>query len=203
MGGDGERTLRIGVLISGSGTNLQSLIDGPHVDATCPAKIVLVLSNRADAQGLARAQAADIPQLVVDHRHRSREDFEDELIIQLDEAKVGLVVLAGFMRILTARFVNHYRGRLINTHPALLPAFPGMHAVRQALAAEATMTGCTIHWVTTGVDAGPTIRQASVPIEPGDDENILHRRILAQEHRLLPQVVRDIAEGRVVCPPEG
>jgi phosphoribosylglycinamide formyltransferase-1 len=187
-------TARVAVLVSGSGTNLQALLDAA-ADPWFPADIVKVVSNRADAGGLERAARAGVPRGVVDHRGRSREDFEAALADELGD--VDLVCLAGFMRVLGAGFLARWPGRVMNIHPALLPAFPGMHGPRQALAYGVVQAGCTVHLVDAGVDTGPILAQASVPVSPGDTEATLAARILAMEHRIYPMCLRWMAEGRV------
>ncbi len=184
--------LRLGVLISGRGSNLQALIDGCAAP-DFPAEIVLVISNKADAAGLARAKAASIPSSVISHREPG---FEAAVGDALRDAGVELVCLAGFMRVLSADFVAKWRDRLINIHPSLLPAFPGLETHRRVLASGATETGCTVHFVTAALDAGPIILQEKVPVLPGDDEDRLAARVLAVEHRLYPQAVRLLAERR-------
>jgi phosphoribosylglycinamide formyltransferase-1 len=186
--------LKLGVLISGRGSNLQALIDAASEPAY-PAEIALVISNRDDAAGLARATAAAIPAAVVGHRDRRR--FAEEADALLREKGVGLVCLAGFMRLLDEGFVEAWRDRMINIHPSLLPMFRGLDARRQALVAGVRFAGCTVHFVRPEIDAGPIIGQAVVPVHPEDDEERLSARILAVEHRLYPLVVRLFAEGRV------
>lgn len=186
--------LRLGVLISGRGSNLQALIEAAR-DPAYPAEIALVVSNRAAAPGLARAAAAGIPAAVVPHR--DAREFAARTDALLREKGVGLVCLAGFMRILDTGFVEAWRGRMINIHPSLLPMFKGLHAQRQALAAGVRFAGCTVHFVRPEIDAGPIIGQAVVPVHEGDDEERLSSRILAAEHRLYPLVVRLLAEGKV------
>lgn len=186
--------LRIGVLISGRGSNLQSLIDAA-TDPSYPAEIVLVISNRADAQGLARAARAGIAHRTI--RDPSRQAFAAAADAELGRSGVELVVLAGFMRILDTGFVEKWCDRLVNIHPSLLPAFPGLHAQRQALAAGVRFSGCTVHFVRAEVDTGPIIGQAVVPVQADDDENRLADRILAAEHRLYPLAIRLFAEGRL------
>lgn len=186
--------LRVAVLISGRGSNLRELIAASS-DAAYPAEIVLVISDRPEAAGLAYASQAGIPAAVVPHRDRIL--FAAEAGRLLDEHRVELVSLAGFMRVLDAAFVDSWRDRMVNIHPSLLPAFPGLHPHRQALAAGVRFTGCTIHFVRSEVDAGPIIAQAVVAIRPGDDEVALSARILRVEHRLYPLTVRLIAERRV------
>ena len=189
--------LKVGVLISGSGTNLQALID----DCARPAaesEIVLVLSNRADAFGLTRAERAGLSHRVIDHReYDSREAFEQALTEALEESGVELVCLAGFMRVLTAEFVEHWSDRLINIHPSLLPAFKGLDTHARAIEAGVRFAGCTVHFVRSEVDDGPVIVQAAVPVLPDDTAETLAARVLCEEHRCLPLAVRLIAQGRV------
>jgi phosphoribosylglycinamide formyltransferase-1 len=184
----------VGVLISGRGSNLRALIDA-CADPAYPAEIVSVVSDRAEAPGLALAAAAGLPGAVISHRTRPAFAAEAEALLR--EQRVDLVCLAGFMRVLDAAFVEGWHDRMINIHPSLLPAFPGLHPQRQALAAGVRFSGCTVHFVRPEVDVGPIIAQAVVPIRPGDDEACLSARILGVEHRLYPFVVRLIAEGRV------
>lgn len=186
--------LRIGVLISGRGTNLQALIDAA-ADPGYPAEVVTVISNRAEAAGLARAAAAGIPHHVIVDPDRAA--FGAATDRRLRESGVALVALAGFMRILDTGFVGAWADRMVNIHPSLLPAFPGLHPQRQALAAGVKFSGCTVHFVRSAVDTGPIIAQAVVPVDDGDDEDRLAARILAAEHRLYPLAVRLIAEGRL------
>ena len=189
--------LRLGVLISGRGSNMAALIRAT-ADPGFPAEIVLVIANRADAAGLDTAREAGIATAVIDHKAFSgREAFEAAMDEALDAAGVGLVCLAGFMRLLTAGFVERRLGRMINIHPSLLPAFKGLHVQRQALAAGVRIAGCTVHFVTPDMDSGPILVQAAVPVLPDDDEDTLAARILKAEHRCYPQAVRLIAEGRV------
>ncbi|MBF0453820.1 MAG: phosphoribosylglycinamide formyltransferase [Magnetococcales bacterium] len=192
-----SRPLRIGVLISGGGSNLQALIDLCQ-NSSIAAEVVLVLSNVETAYGLERAQKSGIPTLVIDHsRFEGREAFDRAMIDGLDKAGVDLVCLAGFMRLLTPTFVGHYAQRLINIHPALLPSFPGLHVQQKALDAGVRFSGATVHFVDEGMDTGPIIAQAVVPILPGDDANALGARILKQEHRIYPLVVALFARNRV------
>jgi phosphoribosylglycinamide formyltransferase-1 len=189
--------LRCAVLISGRGSNLKSLIDA-CADPRFPAEIVLVISNVPGAGGLAHADAARIPTLVVDHKKfAGREPFEARLTEALASAGAELVCLAGFMRLLTPSFVARWQGRLINIHPSLLPAYPGLDTHARAIADGAKETGCTVHHVVAEMDAGPIILQARVPILPGDTANALAARVLKQEHRIYPEAVRMIAEGKV------
>jgi phosphoribosylglycinamide formyltransferase-1 len=190
--------MKVAVLASGSGTNLQSLIEHAARGELGPAQLVVVGANVLNCGALARARAAGVPTFVVDHRgFSSRDDFDRALLAELDAHAVDLVVLAGFMRLLGAEFLARYRGRVINIHPALLPAFPGVHGQRQAFVHGVKLAGCTVHFVDGGVDSGAVIAQAAVPVLDDDDEPTLSARILAEEHRLLPAVVRALAEGRV------
>lgn len=186
--------LKVGVLISGRGSNLQALIDAA-ADPAYPAEIVLVISNRPEAAGLARAASAGIAHRTI--AHSDRQAFAAEADAALRQSGAELVTLAGFMRILDTAFVDAWRDRLVNIHPSLLPAFPGLHPQRQALAAGVRFSGCTVHLVRAEVDTGPIIAQAAVPVHDGDDEERLSQRILAAEHRLYPMAVRLIAEGRL------
>ena len=189
--------MNVGVLVSGSGTNLQALLDAEAAGTLSPATISVVISNRPGVPALARAEQAGKRSLVVDHKqYADRRAFEDQLLVALDAAQVHLVVLAGFMRVLTEHFVTQYPRRIINTHPSLLPAFPGADAPAQAIKAGVTESGATIHYVDTTLDGGPIIAQVAVPVVPGDDAASLHARIQAQEHILLPQVVRRLAAGK-------
>jgi phosphoribosylglycinamide formyltransferase 1 len=184
--------LKLGILISGRGSNLQALIDACSAP-DFPAEIVLVISNKAEAGGLARAEAAGIPSRTISHREP---EFEARIDSALRASGVELVCLAGFMRVLSADFVARWHNRLINIHPSLLPAFPGLDTHRRALAAGVKETGCTVHFVSADVDAGPIILQEKVPVLLGDDEDRLAARVLAAEHRIYPQAVRLLAKGR-------
>jgi phosphoribosylglycinamide formyltransferase 1 len=191
----GER-LKIGVLISGRGSNLQALIDSCALP-DYPAEIALVIANRADAYGIERARQAGLPALVIPHRDfADRESFDAALDDALRQAGVELVCNAGFMRILTSWFVERWRDRQINIHPSLLPAFPGLQTHERALAAGVRFTGCTVHFVRTAMDTGPIIAQAVVPVRQDDDADRLAARVLAAEHRLFPLALRLVAEGR-------
>ncbi len=184
---------RLAVLISGRGSNLGALLD-----AGLPAQFVTVLSNDPAAAGLDVARARGIPAQALDHRaFSSREAFDRALTDALQAHAPDLVILAGFMRVLTAVFLEAFAGRLINIHPSLLPAFPGLHTHRRALDAGVKLHGCTVHYVTPELDGGPIIAQAAVPVLPDDDERTLATRVLAQEHRLFAQVVRWILEDHV------
>lgn len=189
--------LKIGVLISGRGSNLQALIDAA-ADSAFPATIATVISNAPGVAGLDRAQAAGIQTATINHRDfPDRAAFEDALHAALDEAGVELVCLAGFMRLLTEGFVRRWWDRLINIHPSLLPAFRGLHVHEAVLAYGARFSGCTVHYVRPAMDDGPIIVQAAVPVLADDDADQLAARILAEEHRIYPLAVRLIAEGRV------
>lgn len=188
--------LKLGVLISGRGSNLQALIDACAA-ADFPASVALVLSNRADAAGLERARAAGIATAVVSHRdHAGKQPFEQAMSEALEAAGVDLVCLAGFMRLLSPWFVERWRDRLINIHPSLLPAFPGLDTHRRALETGVRFHGCTVHLVRQDMDAGPILVQAAVPVLPEDTEESLAARVLEQEHRCYPMAVRLLAEGR-------
>jgi phosphoribosylglycinamide formyltransferase-1 len=189
--------LKVGVLISGRGSNLQALIDACAAP-DFPAEVVLVISNNADAHGLDRAHAAGLATKVIDHRSfAKREAFDTALDAALRRAGVELICLAGFMRLLTPGFVEWWRDRIINIHPSLLPSFKGLHSHERALAAGVRLTGCTVHFVRAAMDDGPIIVQAAVPVRPGDDAERLAARVLAAEHRAYPLALRLIAEGRV------
>jgi phosphoribosylglycinamide formyltransferase-1 len=197
--------LKIGVLISGRGSNLQALIDACALP-DYPAEIALVIANRADAFGIERARRAGVPAMVIPHRDfPDRESFDAALDAALHQAGVELVCTAGFMRILTAWFVERWHDRQINIHPSLLPLFPGLHTHERALAAGVRFAGCTVHFVRLGVDTGPIIAQAAVPVLPDDDADRLAARVLAAEHRLFPLALRLVAEGRtrIVADPDG
>jgi phosphoribosylglycinamide formyltransferase-1 len=190
--------VKLAVLASGSGTNAQALLDAEARGALAPATIACVICNRPGAPVLDRARAAGKPAIVVDHtRFSDRTAFERALLEHADAHGVEGVVLAGFMRVLTEVFVARYPGRIVNTHPSLLPAFPGAHGARDALAHGVAITGCTIHFVDATLDGGPIIAQAAVAVRADDTPDTLQRRIQAEEHRLLPEVVRDLAAGRL------
>ncbi len=191
--------MNVGVLVSGSGTNLQALIDRATKGELGPARLAVVGCNVPDCPALARARAAALPTFVVDHRdYTVRAAFDRTVAAALRAHQVDLVVLAGFMRVLSGELLDVFPGRVINIHPGLSPAFPGVRAQRQAFEAGVKVAGCTIHFVDGGVDTGPIIAQAAVLVHDDDDEETLRARILAEEHRLLPTVVRAIAERRVV-----
>lgn len=188
---------RVAVLISGRGSNMVALIDAAKA-ADYPAAIVLVLSNNPDAAGLAYARAAGVATAVVDHRpfKEDRAAFEQALDAQLNAYRVDLVCLAGFMRLLTPGFVRRWSGRMLNIHPALLPQFKGLHTHRRALEAGVREHGATVHFVVPEMDSGPIVLQGSLPVRDGDTEDSLAKRVLELEHRIYPQALRMVAEGR-------
>lgn len=189
--------LQLGVLVSGSGTNMQAILDA-IAEKRLDADVRVVVSNVAAAGALARAKAAGVPTAFVDHKaYASRAEFDAALVDVLRAHGVEWVVLAGFMRIVTATLLDAFPLRVVNVHPALLPAFPGVDGQAQALAYGVRIAGCTVHLVDRGTDTGPILAQAAVPVLEGDDENALRARILVQEHALLPAVLQWIAEGRV------
>ena len=189
--------LRLGVLISGSGTNLAAIIDAIG-RGELKAEIRLVISNRADAFGLERARQAGIRTLVLDHRrYPSREAYDQQLVAELTAADVELVALAGFMRLLSNVMLRAFPNRIMNIHPALLPSFPGLHVQKAAVDYGVRFSGCTVFFVTEGVDDGPIIIQAVVPVHPDDNEENLAARILAQEHRIYPRAIALFQEGRL------
>jgi phosphoribosylglycinamide formyltransferase-1 len=191
-----NRRMRIGVLISGRGSNLRALVEAA-AEPDYPAEIALVIANVPEAAGLERAEARGIPTQVIDHRlFPSRVGFEAALTDALDAAGCELVCLAGFMRVLTADFVERWENRLINIHPSLLPAFPGLNTHAEALAAGVRITGATVHFVREQVDQGPIIGQAAVPVRDDDDADSLAARVLAAEHTLYPHCLRLVADGR-------
>ena len=188
---------RLVVLISGRGSNLQAILD-QAASGALPVTIAAVISNRPGVQGLERARQAGVPALELDHQnYPDRPAFEAALIELIDRQQPDLVILAGFMRVLTAGFTEHYRGRLLNIHPSLLPKFRGLHTHERAIAAGEIEHGATIHFVTAELDGGPLIVQARVPLLANDDPDTLAARVLAQEHRLYPQAIRWFAEGRL------
>ena len=190
---------RIVVLISGRGSNMEALLQ-----ARLPATVAAVISSEPSAPGLAAARSQGITTVSIDHRaHLDRAGFDTALAREIDRHDPDLVVLAGFMRVLTESFVQRYAGRLLNIHPSLLPAFPGLNTHRRALEAGVRIHGCTVHFVTPALDGGPIIIQAAVPVLPGDTEDALAARVLAQEHRIYPQAVRWFCEGRITLSADG
>jgi phosphoribosylglycinamide formyltransferase 1 len=188
---------RVVALISGRGSNLQAIIAAKQRDEL-PIELCAVISNRPDAAGLAYARAAGVPTETLDHRRYSdRDAFDAALMSRIDAYAPHLVVLAGFMRILGSAFIDHYAGRMMNIHPSLLPAFPGLHTHERAIAEGATEHGATVHFVTRDVDTGPIIAQARVPVLPTDTAETLAAKVLKEEHRIYPLAIRWFAEGRL------
>jgi phosphoribosylglycinamide formyltransferase-1 len=189
---------RLGVLISGSGTNLQSIIDNIEEGYINNAEISVVISNKETAFGLKRAEKHNIPTAVVSHKeYKTREEFEKKIIDILEEYNIDYVILAGFMRVLSNFFITYYKNRILNIHPALLPSFPGVDAQKQAFDYGVRFSGCTVHFVDTGVDTGPIILQAVVPVLPDDTEETLKKRILAQEHKIYPYAIKLLVEDKL------
>ena len=186
---------KLGVLISGRGSNLQAMIDAIR-DGRLDARIGLVISNKAEASGLSRAREAGLETVVLGHRSfPSREAFDRAMVDALRARHVDLVCLAGFMRLLSPVFIGAFEGRILNIHPALLPAFPGLDAQRQALEHGVKVTGATVHFVNADLDAGPIVAQAVVPVRDGDTEDLLAARILIEEHRIYPEAIQRILDG--------
>ena len=201
-------TKRIGVLLSGRGSNFAALASSIAAGRVPDAQISVVVSNREEAPGLARATEHGIPARIIPSKGLERETYDRMVVAALDDARVDLVCLAGFMRLLSPYFVARFRGRILNIHPSLLPAFPGLEAPRQALEYGVKFTGCTVHFVDENLDAGPVIVQAIVPVEPRDTVETLSARILVEEHRIYTEAVRFVLagqyrlEGRRVLPHE-
>ena len=196
-----KKTLKLGVLLSGSGSNFQAILDAIAA-GKLDAKVCVVISNVASAGGLERAKAKEIPAIVIDHRrYGNRKDFDAAVVEVLVGHDVDYVILAGFMRVVSNVLLDAFPMRIINIHPALLPAFPGLNAQSQAFAYGVKISGCTVHFVDAGTDTGPIIAQAVVPVLNEDDDESLRQRILKAEHRLLPTVLQWIAEGRVTAKP--
>jgi phosphoribosylglycinamide formyltransferase-1 len=193
-------TRRVGVLASGRGSNLQALLDAER-RGELGGEVVVVFSNLEAAAALDRARRAGVPAVFRDHRGRRREEFDQEVVDVLRAHRVGLVCLAGYMRLLSPVFVRAFPGRILNVHPALLPAFPGLHAQRQALLHGVKVSGATVHLVDEGLDSGPIVAQEAVPVRATDTEDALAARILEAEHRIYPRAVRAMLEGR--CRVEG
>ena len=192
-----KKKIHIGVLVSGEGTNLQSILDACRKGAI-DGEVVTVITNRANAGAIARCEKYGIPWIFLDHRvHQSREEYDSSLVEILQGAQVDLVALAGFMRLLTPVIIRAYPGRIMNIHPSLLPSFPGLHPQRQALNYGVRFSGCTVHFVDEGIDTGPIILQAAVPILEEDTEESLARRILEQEHVIYPQAIQLFSKNRL------
>lgn len=188
---------RIAVLVSGSGSNLQAILDARR-EGRLSGDVALVVSNRPGVKALERAEKASVEALVLDHKaFASRHEYDAALHAELERRRIDLVVLAGFMRLLSADFVRQWYGRLVNIHPSLLPEFPGAHAIADALGAGAARTGVTVHFVDEGTDTGPIIAQEAVEVRPDDTEETLAERVHAVEHRLYPTVVDRLAAGRI------
>jgi phosphoribosylglycinamide formyltransferase-1 len=187
---------RIGVLLSGRGSNFEALADSVAAGRIPNAEIAIVISNRENAPGIEKAQARQIPAQVIPSRGLEREAYDKLVIAALEEKKVDLVCLAGYMRLLSPAFVAAFRGRILNIHPSLLPAFPGLESQRQAIEHGAKFSGCTVHFVDENLDAGPIILQAAVPIRDDDTPETLSARVLKEEHRIYTEAVRIVLEGR-------
>jgi phosphoribosylglycinamide formyltransferase 1 len=188
---------RVAVLISGGGSNMRALIEAARAP-DYPAEIALVMSNRPEAGGIAYARAAGIPTKIIDHKiHAHREYFERTMQVMLELHRIEIVCLAGFMRLLSPWFVSQWQGRMLNIHPALLPAYKGLNTHARALADRAKTHGCTVHYVVPEMDAGPVILQASVPVLPGDTPQTLAARVLAEEHRIYPEALAMAARGEI------
>ncbi|HEY2409661.1 MAG TPA: phosphoribosylglycinamide formyltransferase [Polyangiaceae bacterium] len=208
MAASARTSLALGVLVSGNGSNLQAILDA-ITEKRLNARVELVISNRAGVTALERASAAGVTARVIAHREfQTREAFDAALVTAFEEAHVEWIVLAGFMRVLTPTFLRAFPGRIINIHPALLPAFPGVDAIGQALAYGVKVTGCSVHFVDEGVDTGRIIAQTPLSVEVGDDHDSLAKRMHVAEHRLLVHALNEIASGRIspnaqrIVPPE-
>ena len=189
--------LKIGVLVSGRGSNLQAIIDAVEA-RKIKADIAVVISNVPGVAALDKAKKYGIKTVVIDHKeHADKSSYETQLIKALEESQVGLVCLAGYMKLLSPEFVRHFRGHIMNIHPALLPAFPGLHVQKKALEYGVKYSGCTVHFVDEGCDTGPIIIQAAVPVLDNDTEDTLSARILEQEHRIYPEAIRLYSEGKL------
>jgi phosphoribosylglycinamide formyltransferase-1 len=187
---------RIGVLLSGRGSNFEALADSVAAGRIPNAEIAIVISNRENAPGIEKARAREIQAQVIPSRGLEREPYDKQVIAALEEKKVDLVCLAGYMRLLSPAFVAAYRGRILNIHPSLLPAFPGLESQRQAIEHGAKFSGCTVHFVDENLDAGPIVLQAAVPIRDDDTPETLSERVLKEEHRIYTEAVRIVLEGR-------
>jgi phosphoribosylglycinamide formyltransferase-1 len=193
---DKRERVPVGILVSGSGSNMQAIISAARV-GEIPVEVAVVISNKPDVYALERAERENIPTVVVDHRDfETREDFEDALIKTLQDKGVQWVCLAGFMRLLTSRFIAAFPHRILNVHPALLPSFPGLHGAAKALKSGVKVTGCTVHLVTEEMDAGPIVAQATVPVFDDDTEETLTARIQAEEHQIFPMALGWMCQGR-------
>jgi phosphoribosylglycinamide formyltransferase 1 len=188
--------MNLGILISGRGSNMVAILDAIAAGRV-PARAAVVVSNVESAPGLDRAREFGVETVVLDHRGRSREEHDARVIAELERRDVGLVCLAGYMRLLSAGFIRGFHDRILNIHPSLLPAFPGLHAQRQALDYGVKLSGCTVHFVDEELDHGPIVLQRAVPVRPGDTEASLSARILTEEHVAYPEAVALVASGRV------
>jgi len=188
---------KIGILISGRGSNLQAIIDASE-KGEIPAKVAVVVSNDPEAYGLQRAKKHNLPAVVIDNRKfKDKNTYELEMVKTLQKYEIDLVCLAGYMRIVGPVLLEHYKGRILNIHPALLPSFPGLHGQRQALDYGVKVSGATVHFVDEGCDTGPIIIQTAVPVLENDTEETLSERILEQEHKIYPQAIKLFAEGKL------
>lgn len=189
--------LRLAVLVSGRGSNLQAIMDSIQ-KGELPARVVVVISDNSQAQALERAKKQGIPAIYINPQsYISKKEYEQELLKVCEEYQTELVVLAGYMRLLGKTFLSKFKNRVINIHPSLLPSFPGLHAQRQAIEYGVRFSGCTVHFVDEGIDSGPIILQAVVPLEPNDTEETLSERILMEEHKIYPQAIKLIAQDRL------
>ncbi len=191
---DSEKVWRLGILISGRGSNMVALADAVRDGRVPGAEVALVISDQADAAGLASAKARGVETLVIERRGRSREDHDREIAEALGEHQIDIICLAGYMRLLSPEFIATFRNRILNIHPSLLPRFPGLHPHKQALEAGVAASGCTVHYVDETLDGGPIIAQRTVPVLPGDTEESLAARILEQEHKLYAEAVGLVIE---------
>ena len=190
--------INIGVLASGRGTNLQAIIEAIE-GGKIEGRISIVISDNSDAYALKRAKQYNIDTRYINFKsYKNREDYDKEIIKALEEKKIDLVVLAGYMRILSPFFINAYKNKIMNIHPALLPSFPGLHAQRQAVEYGAKVSGCTVHFVDEGVDSGPIVLQKSVEVKDDDTEELLEERILKEEHQIYPKAIQLFSEGRLM-----
>lgn len=195
-----KKIYRLGILISGRGSNMVALADAVRDGRVTGAEVALVISDQANAAGLARAKARGIETLVIERRGRSRVDHDREIARALRDAQVDIICLAGYMRLLSPEFIATFRNRILNIHPSLLPDFPGLHPHKQALDAGVTTSGCTVHFVDETLDGGPVIVQRTVPVLPGDTEETLAERILEQEHKLYAEAVAKVIESLKIDP---
>jgi phosphoribosylglycinamide formyltransferase 1 len=199
---EAAKKARLAILISGRGSNMAALIDNVRAGAVPNAEVAIVISDRAQASGLEKAVERGIETLVIERRGRTRAEHDREIVAALNERKIDLVCLAGYMRVLSSEFLNAYRGRILNIHPSLLPLFPGLNPQKQTLDAGAEKTGCTVHYVDETLDCGPIIAQSEVPVLEGDTVESLSARILIEEHKLYPEAVTE-ALNKIVVDVEG